>query len=183
MDSLPTIDLGATFTWRNSWASIPASAGWVATLYLNPRTGGTARTVAATASGDDFIFSATSTTTATWSAGAYAWEVWADLGALRVRADGGQVDLRATLLSAAAGTDTRTQAEIALEQARAALAAWTPTTRSYTIGGRNMQFNSAAEILQVISYWQVEIKREQAAQRMAAGLSPRLKIHVRTGRA
>jgi pyridoxal/pyridoxine/pyridoxamine kinase len=70
-----------------------------------------------------------------------------------------------------------------LDDAKAAQAAWTPTTRKYTIGGRQMEFNSGAEILQLISHWQVEVKREQAAERIAAGLDARRKVHVRLGRA
>ena len=87
------------------------------------------------------------------------------------------------LAALAGGADTRSQAQKALDDARAALAAWTPTTRKYTIGGRAMEFNSVAEILQLISYWDAQVRREQAAQAMAAGMKTGRKIHVRMGRA
>jgi hypothetical protein len=180
---IATVDAGATFNYRATLPEYPAEAGWVATLYLNPRAGGTAQAVTASADGSAHLFQAAGVATATWAAGSYGWEVWVERAGERYRVDGGQLLVRPTLIGAAAGIDTRSQAERALEDARAALAAWTPTTRKYTIGGRAMEFNSVAEILQLISHWQVEVKREQAAARMAAGLDARRKVHVRIGRA
>jgi hypothetical protein len=82
-----------------------------------------------------------------------------------------------------AGTDLRSQAVQALEQARAALAAWSPTTKSYTILGRSMTFNTPAEIIQVINYWALQVKREERAAGLAAGISHQGKVYVRLGRA
>ncbi len=56
-----------------------------------------------------------------------------------------------------------TQAQTALAAAKAALAAWNPTRRRYRIGSREMEFHSAAEILQVIKYWEGEVAKEQIA--------------------
>lgn len=56
-----------------------------------------------------------------------------------------------------------TQAETALEAAKSALAAWSPTTRRYRIGTREMEFNAPGEILQVIAYWEGEVAKEQLA--------------------
>jgi hypothetical protein len=63
------------------------------------------------------------------------------------------------------------------------LAAWTPTTRRYTIGERQMEFNSAAEIITLIGYWEQQVRRELAAQDRAAGLPTGRKVFVRMGRA
>lgn len=174
---------GETLNLRASVADYPASAGWVLTLYLNPRAGGTARSVTGTADGDDHLLQAAASTTADWAAGSYGWEVWAALGSERYRVDAGQLQVAASLIGAAAGTDTRTQAEVALDAAKAALAAWTPTTRRYRINGREMEFNSSAEIIAVITHWESEVRRERAAAAIAAGRPSRRKVHVRMARA
>lgn len=178
-----TLVQGETLNFSAAVADYPATAGWVLTLYLNPRAGGTARTVTGTADGDLHLLQATSAATAAWSAGAYGWEVWAALGSERYRLDAGQLQVLPSLIGAAAGTDTRTQAEVALDAAKAALAAWTPTTRRYRINGREMEFNSAAEIITVIQHWEGEVRRERDAARLAAGLKSGRKIYVRMARA
>ena len=54
----------------------------------------------------------------------------------------------------------RSQARRALDDAKAALAAWTPTRRRDKVADREQEFNSAQEITRVISYWQREVDRE-----------------------
>jgi len=174
---------GETLNYRAIAPDYPASAGWVVTLYLNPRAGGTATSVSSTADGDDHLLQVSATTTASWDAGAWGWETWAALGAERYRLEHGQWEVVPGLIGAAAGTDTRSQARRALDDAKAAFAAWTPTTRRYKIGAREMEFSSTAEIIQVISYWENEVRREENAAGMAAGRPDKRKVHVRLGRA
>ena len=174
---------GETLNYRAVAAGYPASAGWVVTLYLNPRAGGTATSVVGTASGDDHLLQVTAATTAGWAAGWWAWETWAAKGGERYRLEAGQLQVVAGLIGAAAGTDTRSQAERALDDAKAALAAWTPTTKRYRINGREMEFNTPADIIAVVTHWRSAVKREQAAQAMAAGRPNPRKLQVRLGRA
>jgi hypothetical protein len=177
------IVVGETLNYRAIAADYPASAGWVVTLYLNPRAGGTATSVVGTADGADHLLQVTALTTAGWAAGAWAWETWAALGGERYRLEHGQLDVVAGLIGAAAGTDTRSQAQRALDDANTALAAWTPTTKRYRINGREMEFNSSAEIITIISHWTAAVKREEAAAAMAAGRPNPRKLQVRLGRA
>ena len=60
---------GETLNYTTSLSEYPASAGWVLTLYLNPRAGGTARTVTGTDDGSSHLLQADTATTATWAAG------------------------------------------------------------------------------------------------------------------
>lgn len=180
---IDSIRAGETLNHLASVADYPAGDGWVLTLYLNPRAGGTVRSVASTASGDDHLLQATAATTANWAAGKYGWQIWAALGAEKYLLEEGQLEVRTSLIAASAGTDTRTQAEIALDDAKAALAAWSPTTRRYRINGREMEFNNATEIIQVIKHWESEVRREQAAAALAAGRASGRKVYVRLGRA
>jgi hypothetical protein len=174
---------GETLNYRAITPDYPAGSGWVVTLYLNPRAGGSATSVTGVADGDDHLLQVSATTTGTWAAGWWAWETWAANGTERYRLEAGQLQVVAGLIGAAAGTDTRTQAERALDDARAALAAWTPTTRRYRIAGREMEFNAPADIIAVISHWENAVKAEQAAAAMAAGRPNPRKLHVRLGRA
>ena len=174
---------GETLNYLAVAADYPASAGWVVTLYVNPIAGGTASSVSSTASGDNHLLQVTAATTATWTDGNCNWQTWVALGAERYMLEEGVLRVRASLIGAAAGTDTRSQAQKALDDANAALAAWTPTTKRYRIGGREMEFNSPADIIAVISHWEGEVKREQAAQAMAAGRPNPRKLQVRMGRA
>jgi hypothetical protein len=92
------------------------------------------------------------------------------------------VTIAANPRAATVPLDLRSAARIALEAAEAALASWSPTTKSYTIGGRSMTFNSSAEILPIISYWKLAVQREERAARLAAGRPDPRKTFVRLGR-
>ena len=178
-----TLVAGETLNFRATTPDYPASAGWVVTLYLNPRAGGTPTSVTGTASGDDHLLQVSAATTAGWAPGAWAWETWAAKGSERYRLEAGQLQVQAGLIGAAAGLDTRSQAQRALDDAEAALAAWTPTTRRYRINGREMEFSAPADIIAVISHWRTAVKREQAEQAMAAGRRNPRKLQVSIGRA
>lgn len=174
---------GETLNYRVTVADYPAGDGWVLTLYLNPRSGTTNQQVTGTSDGDDHLLQAASSATALWAAGFYAWEVWAAKAGEAYRIEAGQLEVLASIVGAAAGTDTRSQAQRALDDARAAFAAWTPTTRSYAIGGRQMEFAAAGDILAVISYWENEVRRERNAERARQGLADDRKVYARIGRA
>lgn len=183
---LGTHTAGDTLRYTVALADYPAGT-WTLSYRLTPRTaGGTAYSFSATASGADHLVDVPAATTAAWVPGWYTLSAWVTSGAQRfqVASEQRQVQILADASSLAAGTDSRTQAELALEQARAALAAWTPTTRSYTIAGRSITFNSTAEIIQLIGYWQGEVQRERRAASIAAGNPDRRRqIFVRMGRA
>lgn len=174
---------GETFNYRAVVPDYPAGDGWGLTLYFNPRAGGDIVSVTSTADGDNHLLQVAATVTADWAAGSYGWELWASLVGERYRIDAGLLEVSQGLVSATAGLDTRTQAERALDDANAALAAWTPTTRRYRIGDREMEYNGRAEILEIIAHWEAIVRRERNAARIAAGLKSDRKIYGRMGRA
>lgn len=180
---IPMIDAGATFNYRATLPDYPATDGWVATLYLNPRAGGTARQVVATGSGAAHLFQETPANTAAWAPGDYGWEVWVDKAGERYRVNGGLTQVRSTLLSASAGLDTRSLARKALDDLRAAWAAWCAsgsfTAGSYSIGGRTMQYRSVAELRAAISAAERDVQAEERAERIAAGMGGRERFVVR----
>jgi hypothetical protein len=175
---------GETLNYVASVADYPASAGWTLTLYLNPRAGGTNRSVVATAQGDDHLLQATSTSTSAWAAGVYGWEIWAELGGERYRIEAGQLDVLPSLISAVAGTDTRSAAEIALDAVRQTIRGTaTAGVLSYAINGRELRRYSMAELISLESKLASDVRRDQDAARRAAGLQTSRKVYVRMSRA
>ncbi len=174
---------GEALNYRAAVAEYPASAGWVVTLYLNRRAGGLVTTVVGTADGNAHVLQAASAVTAAWPAGAYAWELWAALGAERYLLDAGQLEVRASLIGAAAGTDTRTDAQRALDLLRAAWRAYISsgnvTAASYTINGRTMTYRTVAELRAAINAAERDVLNEETAQRSAAGLGGRTRFVIR----
>jgi hypothetical protein len=174
---------GETLNYIAEAGDYPAGDGWSLQLLLNPRSGGTAQSINSTASGDDHLVQVSAAATTTWATGAYGFHLWAVKGGERYTVESGQVEVRPGLVGASGGVDTRSQAQKALDDANAALAAWVPTQKRYKIAGREMEFNSPADIIAVISHWTAAVKREQAAAAMAAGRPNPRKLLVRMGRA
>lgn len=175
--TLPTtLRAGDTYSQLVVLADYPASDGWVLKARFTPRAGGTPIAITAAAEGDDHRLAATAVITAAWLSGDYAAAQWVEKGAEVYTVASGQVTILPNLRAISGATDTRSQAEIALAAARAAFAAWTPTQRRYKIGEREMEFNSAAEILRTISYWEQQVAREQGTA--AAGQGGRYYIRA-----
>ena len=161
----------------------PASGGNTLTLRLVPRATGTPVDLTATASGDDYVVSASAVATVAYTAGEYSWRAFVTNGSDRYTVGSGQITVKANPATLAAGTDTRSEAERAVADLRAALKAWDATRRSYTIGDVSMTFNSPAEIIKLIGYWETVLERERGAADVAAGRLNRKKVFVRFARA
>lgn len=179
------IKQGVTYSWLATITDYPypATDGWSLRLVMNPRAGGSVITVNSSPSGDDHLIQISAPTTSGYAAGEYGYEIYAIKGAEQYDLEAGQLTILPGLLVASAGTDTRTQAEKALDDAKAALAAWSPTTKRYRIGGREMEFNAPADIIMLISHWENAVKAERTAAAMSAGRPNPRKVHVRMGRA
>ena len=171
-----TLRAGDTYSQRVELDDYPASAGWVLKSRFAPRAGGSAIDLTATADGDTHVLAETAAATAAWPPGDYSAVHWVEKGAEVLTIATGQLAILPNLRSGVPG-DTRSQAEKALAAARDAFAAWTPTRRRYKIGEREMEFNSAAEILRTISYWEQQVAREQGTP--AASLGGRYYIRAR----
>ena len=72
--------------------------------------------------------------------------------------------------------DAKTEAEICLQQAEAALADYTKgrsKVKSYTIGTRSLTFNDAQELLDLVSYWRKQVYLERCGDR---NINPRKQL-------
>lgn len=168
-----------------------ASAGWSLTYRLIPRVGSNSVVeIVATADGDDFLVQASAAATASWGAGDYGVAAYVTKGAetYTVAPVFVQALIVANPRTLTAGTDTRTQARKALDDARQALAdaqaraASGGTTGSaiggvveYEIAGRRMKYASVQEavagLIAAVSFWRVEAWREQRAEAIVSGLA------------
>jgi len=177
---------GATLNWRVEVAEYPASSGWALTLALNPRAGGANYTVASIADGDAHLLQTAADITTTWSSGQYAWQLWAIKGAEQYPLDQyrGQLRVVPNLLTAPAGTDTRSDAETALDAVRQTLRGTVSAgVLSYTINGRELRRYSIPELIQLESKLATDVAREAAAAAMAAGRPNPRRVRVRMARA
>ncbi len=175
---------GDTINFLTEVPDYPATSGWVLKFRLVPRTvGGSPISLTATAEGADHRVTATATATGAWGADNYSWTSWVEKGSEVYSVDAGQIVVKANPRTVAAGYDGRSVAEKALDQARAALAAWTPSTRRYRIGDREHEFASKADIVGVINYWQTEVARERRREALAKGMPDPSKAFVRINRA
>lgn len=176
---------GDTVDFVTALPDYPASDGWVLSFRLLPRVSGTAIDITTTASGDDHRASVTAAASASWTAGEYTWQSWVASGAVRYSVADGTCTIKPDPATATA-YDGRSQAVVALEAAKAALATFQSSggrVRSYTIGGRSLEYADEAALLKAISYWQVQVKIEEAANRRKLGLDDGRRVYLRVGNA
>jgi hypothetical protein len=161
---------GDTWAWTRALADYPATASWVLKYVL---INSAARiNITSAASGDLHAVSVAAATTAGYTAGAYTWQAYVELGLERHTVGQGSVQVRAGYSSGSGGADARTQAEIALQEAIDALATYTASrgmVNDYTIGGRSMRFRSIDEIRALIAFWRGEVAREADPNNLLPG--------------
>lgn len=153
-------------------ADYPATDGWVLNYRLTPRGSGAAITFTAGAAGSDHQVDVAAATTVNWAAGAYTCAAWVALGALRhsVPSEGGQVTIDPNPATLAAGTDTRSAAEINLAAVQAVIGnRATDGVLEHTINGRQLRLMGMGELLKLEARLKAEINGED----IAAGREPR----------
>lgn len=175
------VTAGDTVSWLKTLSAYPASDGWLL-AYTLINAGGKI-TLQATASGDDHLVSASASTTAAWASGAYTWQAAVSKGGERFTVGKGVIVIDPDL-AAATTMDTRSSARKALDAIDGLLETYGSKAylQGYEINGRRMQFQTPGEFLAFRSKLQSEVKREENAARIAAGLAPRNQVAVRFNR-
>ena len=173
-----SVTAGDTLKWTKTLADYPASAWTLSYRLINAAA---AIDISASADGDTHSISVAAATTAAWADGDYAWISSVTDGTERYTLDRGEITVLPNL-AAASATDTRTQAQKAIADLKAAIATYTATNghvHQYSIAGRTMQFRSVADMQQLLQFWKKQRQEEITAERLAAGLDPYNKILVR----
>ncbi|HRQ47779.1 MAG TPA: hypothetical protein PK725_12570 [Rhodocyclaceae bacterium] len=177
--STPTqIRAGDSASWTESLPDYPPAAGWQLTVRILWPTA-SAYAVAAVEEAGDYRVTIPATATEAWTAGR------ATLVRVLTRTVG-EDEERVTLapvvlhvqpnLATVAQLDGRTDAERALADAEAALAAYLASGRlhvaGYTINGRQMTFRSADELRAIIEHYKREVTAERARAAALNGYAP-----------
>lgn len=133
--------------------------------------GAATHTLTGTKEGDDWKATAS---TATWTAGNYAWQAWATYtDASKAVIDSGNFRLEDAL----AVGDVRTTAQQNIEAIQAMLTGNAAEgVRRYKINNRELERYSVAELLQLLSYWKAELKKEERLEAGRSTLGPRIAV-------
>lgn len=164
---------GDTWSWQRALSDYPAS-DWTLKYTLINSAGRI--NITAGADGDVHEVEVPAATTAGYAAGVYTFQAFVEQGSERYTVGRGSITVLAGYASGSGGADARSQAQIALDAAVAAYAAFTASSGlqdTYTIAGRSMKFRSVDEIVRQINFWRNEVAKEQAA----LGITP-----ARTGK-
>lgn len=171
---------GDTLDFDVSIPDYPAIAGYTLKYRLVPRAAGTPITITAAANGADYSVTVAPSTTSGWAAGEYSWSSWVEKTGARYTQEQGQITIQADPSAIAAGTDTRSEAAIALEAIRAVIAnRATLDQQEYTIGGRSLKRTPMADLIMLLRHFEAEVAREEADARAARGLPRNNKLLVR----
>lgn len=172
------IRAGDTVSWDRDLSEHSAADGWALKYRLLWPTG-TAVDIATTGNGTTHSVSLTATQTAAWPASHATLVAIAEKGSgpslERVTIEAQPLTILANLATAATH-DRRSANEIALADARAALAAYMASGRvhvaEYDIAGRSMKFRAADEISALVEHYEAEVGKERAALAILTGGSP-----------
>lgn len=163
----------------------PASDGWTLKYRLTPQFGSPAQTpvtlTATTYLTTGYRVQVTPAVTALWKAGRYTWTRWVETVTARHALNSGVTEVQPDPSALVQGYDPRTQAQRALDDAKAALANFSATNgrvKRYAIAGREMEFDASSEILSLINFWKIEVTRENAAKAVQEGLKDPRRIYL-----
>lgn len=169
------IDAGATIKWTRTLPDYPASDGWVLSYELVKAS--TRIAITAAASGADHLVTISAAASAAYAAGMYDWRARVSKAGEVYTVGSGRVTVAGSFGSA---LDARSQARRILEAIEATLEGRaTSATESYEIAGRKMKFYTPEQLLVLRDRFRIEVQREDAAARSAAGLPHPGRVFVR----
>lgn len=185
--SPPTGD-GVTYT--------PAG-GWTLKYRLIPRSAsGSVIELTATTSGTSYQIAAPAADTANYVAGYYGAAAWVEKGTEKYTVEPvwEQLQILANPRTAVAGTDTRSDAQKALDDARTALhnaqaaaanAGTSQQVQEYRIGDRWMKYADAGaavtSLIAMVQMMEREVARERRADAIRRGMADPRKVYLRMG--
>ena len=180
----PTIlQAGDTLAWRVSLPAYPADDGWVLSYRLiNADQRIDIVSLPAVDMPQLHAVQVAASVSAEYKPGTYSLVRVVTRGTERYTLSQGEITVLPDLAGADGPVDARSTARRALADLRAALARWLSSNgvvAEYEIAGRRMRFATAEDIRKRISLAESEVAREDAEQRLAAGLGGRRRVMVR----
>lgn len=136
--------------------------------------------ITATADGETFSISVPTATTAVWSPGTYTWDAYASKTGERFTVDSGTMEILPDFETQTGGFDARSNAKIILDAIDAVLQGRaTKDQESYSIEGISLSRTPIADLLLLRDKFKQISDREQQAEDISNGLSPRNRVKVR----
>lgn len=182
MPPIPTIEpaslnAGNTAKWLKTLPDYPAGEGWaLAYVLVN---GSNRLTFSASAQGDEHLVQVAANTTATWAAGAYDWRATVTRQGEVYTVGEGRITIEPGF---GAAIDARSHARRTLQAIEDTLEGRaTSATAEYQIAGRQLKYIPIPELLTLRDRYRQEVRDEDAAARIAAGLGNPGRIYVRFG--
>jgi hypothetical protein len=183
----PSIQQGNLVTWEDVPFSDAGGSTYASDAYgLQYAIAGQNQplTVNAAASGRGWLTTLSVAQTAGLSPGLCWWQAVLTATGFALTVARGQLVIVANLATVGVGFSGLSEAEQALKNWQAALAALCgsngkPPVQSYRIGSREMRHSDISEILQAIAYWQSQVLKEQTANSIAQGQGNPRKLYAR----
>ncbi len=177
-----TIVVGDYLLWKRTDLGSDYSNSLYTATYVARITGGgnTEVQVVGTASGSDYLFTVSSTTSADFVAGLYHWqlEIKRNSDNNRIVVDRGNFTVIADL--DVNGADPRTHSEIMVGKIESILNGKADSdVSSYSIAGRSLTKMSFNELLQARDYYKREMLKEETAESIRRGDATGATIKVR----
>lgn len=178
MSEIPTIEptevtAGDTIKWTKTLSDYPADE-YALNYQIIPLSGGTPITVTASADGTDHAINISAATSAGYSAADYRWFSYATdiaTGLERYTVDRGDL----TILpdpTATTAADLRSHAATVLDAIEALLEGEASIAQQeMAIEGKSLKRRTIPELLEMRSYYQSEVKREEKAEAIRKGLA------------
>lgn len=185
MNIFSTLPAGDSTSWLDDTIVLPDgrladSAGWTLKYYLR---GPGSLDVTSTANGSGWKSTVSSTASAALGAGTYAWTaIMTNTEAERVTVGSGQLQITPDLTATSAGFDPLSKAQRALSDCEAAMATFNSTggkVKKYTIAGRDMEFQTIADLRSLQTFWKTRVLNETRASSIAQGLGDTRNLMVR----
>jgi hypothetical protein len=165
MKNLTKLYAGDSAIWNDDPVTLGGvrytSLDWVLTYELR---GPTQLTLLGTANSDGWMTGISTLQSQSLQAGTYLWAAYLSRGDERKTAATGGLVVLADVAAITGSIDSRTAAEKALADCEAALASFKSSSgkvKSYTIGTRQTEFHSLADLLQVRGFWQRRVNSEK----------------------
>lgn len=164
--------VGDTLQFDTDVPDYPASDGYTLTYRLVPRVSGAAIEITASADGDTYEVNVAAATTAAWTAGEYSWHSYVTLSGARYTVGQGQITLKPNPATMSA-QDTRSHARKMLAAIEALLEGRSGSDiQAYTIHNRSITKMTVPELVKWRSYYQQQVRSEDAAASLANGVAP-----------
>lgn len=167
---------GDTVQWTKTLSDYPASL-WALTYEFR---GAASKTIAATASGDDYAVTIAASATATWNVGTYWWEAYVTKTTERFCVASGTLQVGVNFADKDVVADHRSHAKKVLDAIEAVIEnRATRDQMAYTIAGRSLQLTPLADLMTLRDRYRTEVQKEQRDELIKRGETQSHRILVR----